>query len=180
MRNAFECGLYLIELFQKTNLKCGTTKVQKLLVISQVASLIKRKKVLFENDIVFQLCGFGVQGLDFSYEICGFIENDTLLFARSVKSNLESERNSKYFLYNGKVFIDSDEQEILCDVFDRFGSFKARTLGDLLSEWTIHSDSNLNVISPDIISSWVTAGMPCKDKKDNLLTGYLKELESSD
>lgn len=179
--SAFEASNYLFNLFKnhKVEYACTPVKMQKLVLILEVL-LVKRSdgNQYFHDidEIVIAPCGCKVPkiAMYIPSEITdGEITNEPLHLTEEDREYLLNCNDMHNPVFN-QNYISAETREIIIDLFDSFGGYSAKTLGDFFNPLrpdNCEKDNDV-IVSIEEFNKWI---LDYFDKLNNPISNFVRE-----
>lgn len=146
MADIVNLAKYIIQLFYKVEgeYSCDRPKVEKLLSIAQIISVLNGNK-MFDSDIVVKDCGVGIKDLEWDFlsvikTVSPKIEPKSEPITEKINFDADYPR-----FYKINIKIDPDIRLLLQRVFLNFGAYDSHVLGSLFNEF------KANIVTDGII-----------------------------
>ena len=136
----------MIQLYYKTkrnndkHYRCTCTQLEKLLIIANLIYFVNNE-VLFEDEMWLTDCGVSIPLLKHYFYTIIIDEENTNMPIPNDELNTDLSYPEKY---NFTEFLSDDIQELLTNVFLRFGGYSAVALGEMFDEFK----SNISAYNP--------------------------------
>lgn len=175
MANELNFASFLLaECFMKTDYKCGSAKLQKLILIANLKKLLDTNYKISLCDVNYSvnLCGFGIKSIAefFIPDLWGSKSKNEPIQRDELKDN-NLVLNEIYNV--GYSNVSDEDRNLLTDVFLKFGAYEATDIGQIMNQMNLHSIEKEEINNEDLIN-YLIKNLDDDNNKHNEIAEYLK------
>lgn len=177
MINVRDAANYFVRLYYYGNMKCTSASIQKLLFIAQLLSLRSNNKPLFDESFLIKPSCFSISLISDTYS--DKIFNDDSRESLSDEYNDSTRFNVPNFdIENGilssfydffEFLIPNDDIDVMRRVYEHFGGYSGKCIGDYMVQLTLHDKNNLyQEVSVSMLNQYLM-NIPEKDLENPII-----------